>query len=227
MSCQGVGWSKMNQVQPDIDKASTKKSWPRILIRIAMWMTYPFLVLSVATPLGLGFASAFISEISIENRTREWILVTPVGTVGKQGIRSPLPIVTNAYWPTPAAKRGGFKISPDETITFLYDMDDINFSELVVQNSEGQERQIVVNSNPTQRQYHAPEEKHYVIDDFEKLAEVPVSVRDAATAAQVPTNSARIMFTLIILPWFVYFGLSWLDRKFQSTERNADDPSPG
>jgi len=196
-------------------EATVKKRWPRILIRIALWMTYPFLLLSAVTPLGLlGFASAFISEISIENRTQEWVSVTPMGTMGKQGIRSSLPIVINVYLPIRATKRGGFKISPGETITLWYHMDDIKFSEIVVQNSEGQKRQIVVNPNPTLRQYHAPKQKHYVIDDFKKLAEVLVTVRDAATVDQMPTNSARIMFSFMVLPWFVYFGLAWLDRKF-------------
>lgn len=217
----------MNNEQSNIDQTMAKKSGPRILIRIATWMTYPFLALSCLVLFGLSFGMIFITEFSIENRTDELLLVTPVGTVGKQGLRRPLPILLKVPLPIRAAKSGGFVIASTETTTLWYDMDDINFSEIVVQNSEGQQRQIVVNPKPTERQYHAPKQRHYVIDNFEKLSEVPVNIREAATAAQVPINYPYIILTLIIVPWFVYFGLAWLGGKFQSTEKITDAPSSG
>lgn len=206
----------MNKEQPDIEKATTKKRWPEILIRISIWMTYPFLFLSGLVLFGLSFGMIFISEFSIENRTNELIMVTPVGTVGREGSRQPLPILLKVLLPIRAAKRGGFEIYPGETVTLLYDMDDINFSEIVVQNSEGNQRQIVVNPNPTKRQYHAPKQKHYVIDDFQKLVEVPVTVRDAAIAAKVPRNYPYIIFSILLLPWFVFGILVWVDRKLDA-----------
>jgi hypothetical protein len=63
-------------------------------------------------------------------------------------------------------------------------MDDVNFSEIVVENPAGEMRQIVANSNPTQNQYIVPSETDFVIDDFDALATVPANVKAVAVAGK-------------------------------------------
>ena len=70
--------------------------------------------------------------------------------------------------------------------------DDINFSEIVVHDRDGERGQLIVNPNPTQNQYGAPEQTHFVIDDMDSLAPVPEAVRHAAREAQRPNNFAWI-----------------------------------
>ena len=82
------------------------------------------------------------------------------------------------------SKRGDFKIAPNETFRFDYDMDDVNFSEIVVENADGEMRQIIANANPTLNQYIVPSETDFVIDDFGTLASVPANVKTVAVAGQ-------------------------------------------
>jgi hypothetical protein len=171
------------------------------LIRIALLATYPFLAVSLLTFFGLGLGFAFIEEFTVENRTSDVIVVTPVGTVGKQGHRHSLPVYMWAFPPIWSAQRGGFEIPPGESIEILYDMDDINFSEIVVHDRAGEIGQLVVNSDPTERQYHAPAQRHFVIDDLDSLVAVPGPVRDAARRAQAPIRAPCSSFSTRVGRW--------------------------
>lgn len=182
------------------------------LVRIALIATYPLLLVSMLAFMGLLFGGAFVAKFTVENKTDKPIVVTPIGTVGNQGDRYPLPVY---IWPLPpiwSSKRGGFDISPGESIEIIYDMDDINFSEIVVHDSDGERGQLVVNPNPTDNQYHAPAQKHFIIDDLESLAAVPAPVRNASSDAQIPTNAPWIILGVLFGPWILFVVLSWLNR---------------
>jgi len=162
--------------------------------------------------MSLCFGSAFVAKFTVENQTDEPIAVTPVGTVGQQGTREALPVY---MWPLPpiwSSHRGGFEILPGESIDIIYDMDDINFSEIVVHSRNGEIGQVVVNPDPTRDQYHAPAQKHFVIDDLDSLAPVPRYVSDAARKAQLPTSAPWIIFSVLLAPWVLFIVLSRLNR---------------
>ena len=138
---------------------------------------------------------AFITDCSVTNATNDFLSVTPVGTVGSDGQRTLLPLYCTSFPFFVKSKRGDFQIAPNETFRFDYDMDDVNFSEIVVENSAGEIRQIVVNSNPTQNQYMVPSETDFIIDDFNVLATVPGNVKTVAVAGQ---QSGRMWLVYII-----------------------------
>ena len=188
------------------------------LVRIALFVTYPFLAISMLAFVGLCFGGAFVAQFTVENKTDRAIVVTPIGTVGEKGARYPLPVY---MWPFPAiasVQRGGFEIPPGESIDIMYDMDDINFSEIVVHDRNGQRGQLVVNPNPTQNQYRAPAQKHFPIDDLDSLVDVPASVRNASRDAQIPTTAPWRLLGMLFAPWLAFALLSWLNRSLGKSD---------
>ena len=183
-----------------------------LLLRVSSAIAYCFLVLSGLLFIGMSFGAAFLTTIRIENRLEQPIRVTPVGTVGPNGARYPLPVSYRFVVPLPAAERGGFELKPNEMREITYDMDDINFSEIVVERENEVIGQIVVDPNPTANQYHAPQQKHFVVD-HESLVAVPKEVFAAATRAKQPSHGATVLTLLLVVPWPAVFLLSWLKRR--------------
>jgi len=142
-----------------------------LFVAFLMWIT-------ILCPL------AFMTDCSVTNATNATLSITPIGTVGPEGQRTLLPLYRTSFPYFVKSKRGGFQIEPNETFRFDYDMDDVNFSEIVIENPAGEMRQIVANCNPTQNQYIVPSETDFVIADFDALANVPANVKTVAVAGQ-------------------------------------------
>ncbi|WP_425399393.1 hypothetical protein [Aeoliella sp.] len=123
---------------------------------------------------------AFLASGSLENATDRTVWVTPVGTVGPQGDRHLLPLYRPSWPMFIKAQQGHFRVEPGETFEFVYDMDDINFSELVIEDENGGMGQIVVNPTPTTPQYIVPAQTDYVLDNQTALKPVPAKVAAAA-----------------------------------------------
>ncbi|MEZ6191648.1 MAG: hypothetical protein R3C45_10205 [Phycisphaerales bacterium] len=101
------------------------------------------------------FQLAFITDIHITNNTGNPIKITPIGTLGPAGRRGPLPIYRSASPAYRSEQQGGFPIPANGgTIEVFYNWDDINFSEIVIEDHAEQLAQLVVDPNPTQNQYH-------------------------------------------------------------------------
>ena len=156
---------------------------------------------------------AFITDCSVTNATNDFLSVTPVGTVGSDGQRTLLPLYRTSFPFFVKSKRGDFQIAPNETFRFDYDMDDVNFSEIVVENSAGEIRQIVVNSNPTQNQYMVPSETDFIIDDFNVLAAVPGNVKTVAVAGQQSGRMWLVYIISVILLGIEYLRIRVATRK--------------
>lgn len=143
---------------------------------------------------------AFITDFTVENRTGRELSVTPIGTVGQQGRRRSLPLTRwKAPW-WPASQYADIPVPADEKVTLFYDWDDINFSELVVATEDGTLRQLVVNSNPTARQYVIPEVTDFVIDDVNRLEEVNPAVLAACQKAREPRQSGLPSLLILAVP---------------------------
>ena len=127
---------------------------------------------------------AFLTDCSVTNSTDAPITFTPVGTIGPKGHRCPLPLYCTSFPYFMKSQFGQFSVAPGETVEFCYDMDDINFSEIVVCDSEGTTGQIVVNPAPTANQYSVPETTHVIVDDSTQLATVPASVQRVFDASE-------------------------------------------
>jgi hypothetical protein len=136
---------------------------------------------------------AFITAFTVENRSPAPIYVTPIGTVGREGRKWPLPLVIwQAPW-VPASQRAHFLVPNGQSITLNYDWDDINFSELVVEEEGRGLQQLVVNPNPTANQYTIPPTTHFVIGAGERLGPVDPKVREAYETARHPTRWLLIL----------------------------------
>ncbi|GEM_PF-2615214 len=181
----------------------------RRLLRIAMWTTYPFLVLSVLLFFGMMFGATFVTGFTIENRSGQFISVTPIGCVGPSGERAALPIVMFSFVPLPALRAGGFPLADGETVTIRYDMDDINFSEIVVEDGRGQQFQLVTDPTPTANQYHSPQQRLFVIGRLKDLDPVAPEVAVAAKRAQGWHRGSILLNAILFAPWLFYVGLRW------------------
>ena len=156
-------------------------SWIKIVLLIPYYAT---LLVAFVAWLGVFCPLAFLTHCSITNRTTQTLTMTPVGTVGRDGHRCLLPLYRTSFPFFIKSKRGAFVIQPGEMFHFCYDMDDINFSEIVVRNENGEVAQIVVNANPTTHQYVVPENTAFIVNEFEALSPVPAKVRTAAGYGQ-------------------------------------------
>lgn len=183
--------------------------------RILRYATYPFLAFSLLLALGTIFGIALIADFTIENRTDEIIAVTPIGSIGPQGYRAPLPVKLVPSPALTAFRSGSFRLAPGESITIYYDMDDINFSEIVVEAERGRMLQLVTNPDPTSHRYHAPRQRHFVIDDLSQLEPVPARVQTAVTVANRQRILACVEYSLLFGPWLVYSILSWLSGRWE------------
>ncbi len=183
-----------------------------LILRISLMIAYVFLGLSCLMFMGMSFGTAFLSTFTVKNGLDEPIYVTPVGTVGPNGSRHPLPVSHLFVVAIPSTVRGGYELQPNETVSITYNMDDINFSEIVVENVSGSIGQLVVNPNPTANQYHAPTTKHFVVQRS-SLVSVPTSVLNAAKLGRQTSHAAAVLLSLLAMPWPVVLVLSWLKKK--------------
>ncbi len=174
-------------------------------LNILIYATYPLLAISLLILVNaLGFGAAFVTGFTVENRTAEKIEITPVGTIGTAGFKRPLPVKLSAFVALDAFRIGGYPLSPRESVTIHYDWDDINFSEIVIEDSRGRLRQEVTDPHPTDHQYHQPSQKHYVIEDLSELPEVTPDVRMAVQETKRLSLGGIVFNLLLVVPWLVY-----------------------
>ncbi|MFG0252184.1 MAG: hypothetical protein ACF8NJ_04840 [Phycisphaerales bacterium JB038] len=192
----------------------------------------PFLPLLLALPI-LGalnpLVTAFLVDISVTNRTGETIRVTPIGASGAEAERCPLPIYSHRGPPSRMSSQlGGFIVQPGQTRVILYDYDDANLAEIVVEREEGDLLQLVVNPSPELNRYSPPALNAFVIEDFTALApiggEVRVAFDDAQEEYHFLSSYLRITWPLLsasLLPWVVFLYLLkrrrlWQGRPYQA-----------
>jgi hypothetical protein len=151
-------------------------------------------------------ALMFITSFTVVNETTETLVVSPVGTVGA-GDRHLLPLYATHTPACMAPRDRRFQIGPGESRRFLYDWDDINFSELAIE-SEDSYRMLVVDPKPTENQYHMPYQDVFVIDTLSALPPASAEVREA-----VENTSATDMWLRTVLgasPLLVLVPLYWI-----------------
>ena len=158
------------------------------------------------------FGQWFITTIHITNATDQPLWVTPIGVTDAQGTRRPLPMPPETSYLFEFIPRGGFLVKPSSTIDLEYDWDDINLSEIVVENAAGKLGQIIADPMPQLNQFHPADPDTFTITDFETLQPVPANVAAAYRQAQRPfTIWPRLLVTMS--PWLTFAVLFWLERR--------------
>ncbi len=192
----------------------------RVVLAILLVIAHCFRAFSCLILAGMLFEVAFLTSVTVQNGLEHSISVTPVGAVGVDGTRYPLPVCHNFIISVPSAVRGGYVLRPNESVTITYDMDDINFSEIVVDDITGTIGQLIVNANPVADQYRAPKENHFLVKR-DALVAVPMVVLSAAKDAQKPTYGASILLSVLVLPWIAVALLQWLKEKHKTIGRKT------
>jgi hypothetical protein len=152
------------------------------ILLICIIVSGPFVALSClilmnsVNPMQLAFLTSF----KVENQSGQDVRITPIGSVGANGRKKHLPIYMTAFPAFPAVKTGKFHLKNGQTIKIRYDWDDINFSEIAIASKHDQFYQLVIDSNPTENQYHPPQTKHFVIPALETLPSMQPNVYEAS-----------------------------------------------
>lgn len=184
------------------------------LLRVLQILTYPFLILSFGLLSGMGFGAVFITGFTVENRSGQTLDITPVGTKHRNGIKTSLPVTMAVFPHLPALRAGDFRLEHGESIMIHYDMDDVNFSEIVVEDEQGRQYQLVTDPNPTENQYHGPLQNHYIIEDLRQLAPVKQKVKEAAEGIWAAQAVSLIFLLLLVGPWIVHVIIHFLSARF-------------
>ena len=144
--------------------------------------------------------SAFLTEFTLANESGQPVRVTPVGTIGPHGKKCLLPTFSNPWPAVPHFIHRTFEIGPGESVDILYDWDDINFSEIAVQNSEGSYRQLIVDPAPTENQYHPPETDLFVIPHFGSLPTITPEVLAVVNSGSRIATVGIFPFAVVLAP---------------------------
>lgn len=150
---------------------------------------------------------AFQYEFEVVNHSGEPVAVTPIGAVGPSGARYVLPQYSRREPALPALRRADFVLLPGESIKVIYDWDDINFSEILVHTTSGHYRQLVIDPNPTESQYHPPKAERYVVPPLAELREATPSVIRAASVFPFNYRAWLLLLSgpvpvLVLLAWW-------------------------
>jgi hypothetical protein len=165
---------------------------------------------------------SFLTEFIVENRTGQDIEFTPIGTFGKDGNKSHLPVYKSLNRASIASKIGGYHLGPGESKTIVYDWDDINLSEIAIRTKDGRFYQLVVDSNPTDRQYHPPETNRFVITPVAELEDIAPNVFKATNSRRGIWHYPMVKLLSIALP-FILWRLILAYRK---EKKNAQHTPP-
>ncbi|MEM8739151.1 MAG: hypothetical protein AAGG38_11845 [Planctomycetota bacterium] len=159
------------------------------VISLNVWvMTLSMCILSAVWMNGFNpMQAAFITRIQIHNTTSEKIKVTPIGAIGPAADRIPLPIFTDNEVPLRLSRqRGGFVVEAGASLDIFYDWDDVNLSEIVVEDPRRQLTAIIVDPHPESNQYRPPEPDSFTFGDGTAPQVTNPAVLSAFRSAQHP-----------------------------------------
>lgn len=147
----------------------------------------------------------FLTGFTVENASGENVWVTPIGAVGEAGTRRPLPLSAFKipYLLTPFRK--DLPVAQGARLEFIYDWDDIQFSEILVRNAKGEYHALATGLPPTEGQYRRPQQTNFVV--------LPLDAMPPATGQQLAaleTSGARLWIFYasalggLLFPWFAF-----------------------
>jgi hypothetical protein len=172
---------------------------------------------SAINPMGL----AFLTEFTIVNETPSDIWVTPLGAVGREGRRATLPYSRFSRLCVMSAEDRDFHIPPKSSRTFVYDCDDIQFSEILVRSNEGPFRIMHSGLHPTEGQYRMPQQERFVFSDLDGLEEAgPVHLKALESEGRQRVNVLHGLAVVGLLPPVILFH-AFKRQGSKTVDRNA------
>jgi hypothetical protein len=187
----------------------------KIAVLIGLSLLTPLLLTSLASLLMLfnsvnPMQLAFVSSFRVDNRTTQPLWVTPIGTFNS-GAKGVLPQFALSFPAIPAFRSRDLRVESAGPIWIIYDCDDINFSEILVRDAQGEYRQPVVDPNPPKVNYYRNKQERYVIEGWELLS---LPATDVVAAARSPDRQWRLWG--LFVTGFVVMGLFlWLRRIYR------------
>ena len=193
------------------------------LLRIAGFVLLPLFCLtclftfSVVNPMGLAFLTSF----EVVNSTHEDLVITPIGARGAGGRRGTLPISGSSRLYVMSSQRSEFPLPAGSALSFTYDWDDVQFSEIVCRRVDGSYLILPTGLHPTQGQYRQPPTKRFEISDLAALQ--PATELHLGA---VRSESGRIPFLYILtglglLSPFCF----WAARRIRVTDSPPPQPA--
>lgn len=150
--------------------------------------------------------AGFVTPFHVTNASDEPIRVTPIGAYGAEPRRAPLPIYVSMYpaWPSGAVSR--LTIAPGERRTILYNYDDYNLSELVIETDAGRSGVFIVNPEPAGHYYYPPDPNEFVIEDPGVLPTPSAEVQAAFNTAISTTFTYGSWWwtAFLLVPWLTF-----------------------
>lgn len=174
--------------------------------RIASGVCLPLTIL----PIGLicspfePLRPAFKATFTVENRLPVAVSVTPIGAKGPHAKRMMLPLLKDSRLYFRLSKVTDYLIEPGATRGFVFDWDDINFSEIRVATPQ-QTKMLVLDPDPPRDAYDAPKTAHFEIDEASLVEPTP------AVLAARPPRRPVVHYALLALGVVDPFGISCRD----------------
>lgn len=151
----------------------------------------------------------FLAEYTVVNASGETVYITPVGTLRDE--RYVLPQFASSLPGVPALRQADIRLDAGESVSILYDADDVVASEIAVRNTQSDYRQLEVGRGrrfyPLFGEEERAEEAVYSITAFDGLALISPQVLALAEGAKRVNRRAWAGMASWILLGFIPIGL--------------------
>lgn len=157
----------------------------------------------------LGMMMSFDFQFTVSNNSVEPVWITPLGAVHDDNRRRVLPMINPTSRFIPFAKRSRFRLEPGAGVRLVYDYDDIQFTDILVETTAGPSRELAVGSLRRDGQYSPPQRSSFVIPTLTRL---PVARPEVSGyAAGAPRN--QWIYFLMALGIVAPFSLRYARRR--------------
>jgi len=128
----------------------------------------PLTVLMWLAPILPRFPSGLV-KFHVVNLSGEQVFVTPLGVSGKSASRITLPLYKIGKFPEREEIIERIPLEPNEERFLMYDLDYVQFSEVLVEPVSGPPRVMIANPAPFERQNSAPPIREFRIPNLDRL----------------------------------------------------------
>jgi hypothetical protein len=161
-----------------------------------------------------GFQLLYVASFQIVNQTSWPLWITPVGTYGS-GKKHLLRLFIAAFPALDALRQKNHRIKPGRSKRIHFDRRGLGYYEVVVRNSEGEYRQLILEPVPSKVNCYRLNDSRFVIENWDSLA--PVS--DDVLTAALEASKGWMMWMLILIGFSMLYFYSWLMESWLCTSK--------